>query len=105
MTGDISGIGTAYPSGTPAFSPGFQWSSFCSIFCFMCSALYIFVCPFVFCLLFIVLYVLRFTASGYSLGIVKHFVFALAQNLVKTLMKITISCFHQIQEYVELFTT
>ena len=35
MTGVTSGVGTAYPSGEPAFLMG----SFCSIFSFLCSIL------------------------------------------------------------------
>ena len=35
-TGATSGAGTAYPSGTPEFTPGFVWGSCYSIFSFMC---------------------------------------------------------------------
>ena len=31
-----SGAGTAYPSGAPEFTPGFQWGSCYSIFSFIC---------------------------------------------------------------------
>ena len=35
-TGATSGAGTAYPSGAPEFTPGFQWGSCYSIFSFIC---------------------------------------------------------------------
>ena len=35
-TGVTSGAGTAYPSGAPEFTPGFQWGSCYSIFSFIC---------------------------------------------------------------------
>ena len=35
-TGAISGAVTAYPSGAPGFTPGFQWGSCYSIFSFIC---------------------------------------------------------------------
>jgi hypothetical protein len=79
MTGARSGAGTANPS-------GFWWDLCCSIFSFLCNALWIVVCPFsfghcivcpsIYCfwlllwyLVAIVLSILRFTASGYSCGI------------------------------------
>jgi hypothetical protein len=31
--------GTAYPSGTPEFKPGFKWGSCCSLFSFICITL------------------------------------------------------------------
>ena len=34
-----SGAGAAYPSEAPEFTPGFQWGSRCSIFCFLCNVL------------------------------------------------------------------
>ena len=47
-TTDItSGSGTAYPSGAPEFTPGFQWGSCCSMFRFLCRVLQIVVCPFI----------------------------------------------------------
>ena len=49
----ISGAGTAYPSGAPKFTPGFEWDSCYSIFSFMCMF-----CPFILFLLAIVLSVL-----------------------------------------------
>ena len=66
-TGATSGVETAYPSGTPVFTPSFQWGSCCSIFSFMCMF-----CRslFVLFLLAIVLSVfLRFTDSDYPFGI------------------------------------
>ena len=39
---------TIYPTGAHKFTPGFQWSSCCSIFSFLCSVLQIVVCPFPF---------------------------------------------------------
>ena len=60
------GTGTDKPSGVPEFTPGFQWSSCCSILSFLCSVLKIIVCPFALFLFTIVLSVLlRFTASDY----------------------------------------
>ena len=35
-TGATSGAGTAYPSGAPEFTPGFQWGSCYPIYSFMC---------------------------------------------------------------------
>jgi len=52
-TGATSWAGTAFPSGTPEFTPGFYWSLCYSISSFMCM-----VCPFVLFLLAIVLSVL-----------------------------------------------
>ena len=39
-----SGTGTAYTSRTLEFTPGFQWGSLCSIFCFLCIIRSLFVC-------------------------------------------------------------
>jgi len=49
----------------------FLWGSCCSIFSFLCSVLRTIVWPFVLFILDIVLFVLRFTASDYLLGILK----------------------------------
>ena len=77
-TGSISGAGTAYPSGAPEFTPGFQWDSCCSIFCFLCNVLQITVCPFVLFHLPIVFSVrLPFTDSDYPFGIFKLFLWCL----------------------------
>ena len=65
LTGATSGSTSADPSGAPEFIPGFQWGSCYSIFSFMCSVLQIVVCPFVFFLLAIVLFVLRYMDSDY----------------------------------------
>ena len=70
-TGVTNKAGTAYPSGAPEFSSGFQWGSCYSILSFMsmfCRSL------FVFFPLSIVLSVLhRFTNSDYLFGIFKLF--------------------------------
>ena len=70
-TGATSRAGTAYPSGTSEFTPGFQWGSYYSIFsamCIFCRQL------FVLFLLTIVLSLLpRFTDSDYVFGIFKFF--------------------------------
>ena len=52
---------------------GFKWGSCCSIYSFLCSILYIIVCPYVnICLLATALSVLlRFTTSEYLFGILK----------------------------------
>ena len=44
-TGVTSGAGTAYPTGAPEFTPGFQWCSCYSIFgfiCIFCRSLFVF---------------------------------------------------------------
>jgi hypothetical protein len=46
--GATSGAATAYPSRAPEFIPSFWWSSCCTIFCFLCNASQIVVCPFSF---------------------------------------------------------
>ena len=66
-----SGAGTAYPSGAPEFTPGFQWGSCCSIFSFICM----------FCRSLLVLFLsvnmlsvlLRYTDSDCSFSISKLF--------------------------------
>jgi len=58
MAGVTYGAGTANPSGAHEFTLGFQWGSCCSIFSFLCSVLYIVVCPFVLFVLAIVLSVM-----------------------------------------------
>ena len=45
------GAGTAYHSGTPKFTPGYQWCSCCSIFSFLCLLYQ----PLLFCLCLFVL--------------------------------------------------
>ena len=60
------GAGTAYPSGAPTFTTGFELCSCCSIFSFLCSVLWIVVCPSVLFLVAIVLSgLLRFPDSDY----------------------------------------
>ena len=69
-----NGAGTAYPSGAPGFTPGFQWGSCDSIFSFICMFCRIVVCPFVLFLLTIVLSVLfRYMNSDYPFSIFKLF--------------------------------
>lgn len=53
----LDGTGSVYASGAHEFTPGVWWSSFFSIFSFLCNVLWIIVL-----LLDIVLFVLRFTA-------------------------------------------
>ena len=94
----ITDISYSPPPGAPEFTPCSLYSSYCSIFCFLCSVLYITVCPFVsfplamilcvFCQFFfghviVCLFQLPFdhyvvcrlkcTASGYLFDIFKHF--------------------------------
>ena len=67
-----SGVETAYPS--RAVHLDFMWSSYCCIFIFLCSVLYIIARPFVLFLLSIVLSVLlRFASSGYHFSIINLF--------------------------------
>ena len=68
-------LGTAYPSGTPEFTPGFWWSSCYSIFIVMCNVLQIVVCPFfvLFLLATVLSVLLRFSDSYYHVGIFKLF--------------------------------
>ena len=71
MTCATSGAGTAYPSGAPEFTTGFQCGSCYSIFSFMCMFCRLL---FVLFLLAIVLSVLhRFMDSDYPFGIFKLF--------------------------------
>ena len=66
--------GTAYPSGAPEFTPGFQWGSCYSIFSFFMYVLLIVVCLFVLFHLVIVLSVLlRYTDSDCPFGNFKLF--------------------------------
>ena len=58
------------------FTPGFSRILCCSIFIFLCSDLYIIICPFVLFLLAIVLSVLRNKDSDYPCGIFKFFLFS-----------------------------
>ncbi len=48
MVGVTYGAGTANPFGASELILGFQLASCCSIFSFLCSVLYIIVCPFSF---------------------------------------------------------
>jgi hypothetical protein len=61
------GIGTAYPSGAPEFTPGFNGVRVARslVFCLM-------FCRLLFVLLATVLSVLRFTASNYTFGIFSY---------------------------------
>ncbi len=64
--GATSGAGTAYPSGTPEFTPGFQWGSCCSIISFLCSVQLIIVCLFSFVLSFFFLPITSLLSSNFS---------------------------------------
>jgi hypothetical protein len=68
-----SGAGTAYYSWKHDFTLGVLWGSCYSIFSFLCSVLYIIVCPFVLFLLDIALSVRLFTNSDYPFGTFKLF--------------------------------
>ena len=73
-TDATSGAGTAYHSGAPKTTPGFQRGSCCSMFSFLCSVLQIAVCPIVpFHLATVLSVLLRFTDCDYRLGIFKIF--------------------------------
>jgi len=71
--GATTGAGTAYPSRTPEFTPGFRWGSCYSIFSFMCMFCRSLFALLPLFLLSIVLFVLRFTDSDYTFGIFKLF--------------------------------
>ena len=71
--GANSGAETAYPSGTPEFSPRNLVGFVLLDLQFYVYILQIVVCPFVLFLLAIVLSVLRFTDSDYPFGIFKLF--------------------------------
>jgi hypothetical protein len=43
----ITDISYSPPPGAPEFTPYSLYCSYCSIFCFLCSVLYITVCPFI----------------------------------------------------------
>ena len=69
------GAGTAYPSGAPAFTPGFSGVLVTRSLVVLFIFLQIVVCPFVFFLLVIVLsFLVRFTLSDYPLSIFNLFV-------------------------------
>ena len=70
-TGATGGAGTAYPSGTLEFTPGFQWDSCYSIFSFICMFSRSMFVLFLFAIVLSVL--LRFTNSDYPFGIFKLF--------------------------------
>ena len=53
MTVVTSGAGTNNTSGALEFTLDFKWCSFCSVFSFPCSVLYIIVCSFVPLVLFL----------------------------------------------------
>ena len=72
QTAAPSGAGTAFSSGVPEFTRGFQWGSCYSIFSFLCIVLQIVVSPSVIFLLTIVLSdLLRLMDSDYPFGILK----------------------------------
>ena len=67
-TGTISGAGTAYNSGAPAFTPDFQWGSCYSIFscmCIFCRSLFVLLYFFFWSLQSVLL---RYTDSDYPFG-------------------------------------
>ena len=73
MTGVTSGAETAYPSGAPEFTSGFQWGSCYSIFSFIsmfCRQLFVLLYLFFWPLQFVLL---RYTDSDYPFGIFKLF--------------------------------
>jgi len=73
LTGVTSGVGTAYPSGAPEFTPRFLVGFMLLDLLFHIYVLLIGVCPFVLFLLAIVLSVLlRFTDSDCHIGIFKQ---------------------------------
>ena len=63
-TDATSEAGTVYTSGTAEFTPSFQFGSFCAIFSFLCSVLYIIVCLFVFFIWPLYCLSFRFTGPG-----------------------------------------
>ena len=85
-----SGAGTAYPSGAPEFTSGFQWGLCYSIFSFMCMfcrSLFV-----LFLLATVLSVLLRFRDSDQSFGIFIHNRFYTAQildvqNLTQTFNK------------------
>ena len=85
--------GTAYPSGAPEFTPGFQWGLCYFIFSFRCVLEIVF-CPFVPFLLAIVLSVLRYTDSDDHFGIFNLFLLFCATMMM--------SYFNQISQLVQL---
>ena len=85
-----SGAGTAYPSGAPEFTPGFQWSSCYSIYSFMCIfCRSLFVLLYFFFLLAIVLSVLRYTDYDHPFAIFKLFLHSVKKKLEQKLPKCT----------------
>ena len=80
MTGANSGAGTTYPSGEPEFTASFQWGSCCSIFSFLCCALWMILCSFgLFSVAIVCSVLVRFTATDYPFGM-----FALVLNNIIT---------------------
>jgi hypothetical protein len=76
--GDTCGARPGYSSGAHVFTLDFSGVLVCPVFPphrFLCSVLYIIVCPFVIFLLAVVLSVLLFTACDYLFGIFQHFLF------------------------------
>jgi len=68
----LSGAGTAYPSGAPGFTLGFWWGSCYSIFSFICMFCWsLFVLLYFFLLAFVLSVLLRYTDSDWSFGIFK----------------------------------
>jgi len=73
--GATCGARPGYSSGAHEFTLDFSEVLVCSIFRFLCSALYIIVCPFVIFILVVVLSVLRFTTFYYHFDIFKLFLY------------------------------
>ena len=90
MTVVTSGAGTNNTSG----ALDFKWCSFCSVFSFPCSVLYIIVCSFVPLVLFllsIVMSILRFTNSDYTFDVFKlQFAWPTFQKRSSTVMPLSI---------------
>ena len=83
------GTGTTYPSGAPAFTPGFQWGLFCSIFSVLCVVLQTTVCPIVFFPLSIVLSVL---SSIYCFWLPLQYLQFSCNEIVLCLLLFIITC-------------
>ena len=115
-TGATSGTGTAYPSGAPEFTSGFQWGSCYSIFsfiCMLCRSLFVLLCFFFWllcCLFFDIRFLIGifklffltwlFTFSTNSTGVVMMVLFIIFRQTVHCLPGI---CFVQIDTKNDLF--
>ena len=87
-TGITCWAGTAYPSGAPAFTPGFQGGFVTRSLVVLLIFLQIVVCPFVLFLLVIVLsFLVRFTVSDYPLSIFNLFLCAYRLQITNDVCK------------------